>query len=122
MSLLLSGKNTNSRLYRNCLYENDNNNESTSATSGENVNSIISCDSERDSTTDALHKKAMKRLIDVSSPTNESKRVLFHQLVKNEATTKEVIAIAVEMGSSVIDTKITYEQLSINNISNTYIN
>ena len=62
-----------------------------------------------------------ERVIDVLLPTNEPKRVIFHQLLKNEATTKEVISIAVEMGSSVIDTQHVYEQLSISNIYNTYI-
>ena len=47
----------------------------------------------------------MKRLIDVSSPPDNNKKALLHLLVNNEEITREIIEMAVEMGSSVEDTK-----------------
>ena len=47
----------------------------------------------------------IQRLIDVNSPKNESKKLLFKMLVKNEENTKLIIDMALDMGSSVEDTQ-----------------
>ena len=105
------GTNDNSRYYRNRLYENkdvdtlDNIVSTTSTSSLGNQNSVISSETVKTAAIDALRKKVIKRLIDISSPTNHKKQKLFQQLVKNEDNTRIIIEMSVEMGSSVDDTK-----------------
>lgn len=70
-----------------------------------NQNSVISSETVKTAAIDALRKKVIKRLIDISSPTNQKKQNLFQQLVKNEDNTRIIIEMSVEMGSSVDDTK-----------------
>ena len=103
------GKNTNSRYHRNRLHERvlekECDNEVSQITDCSNLKSTISDANERKQRIIALCKKVMMRLIDVSSPPDENKKVLLHKLVINEEVTKEIIELAVEMSSSVEDTK-----------------
>ena len=104
-----SGKNNNSRKYRNRLHHGLNgeqcDNEISTITESSNLKSVISNEDERKHVVNTLRKKVMKRLIDVASPTDDNKKALLHLLVTNDAMTKEIVEMAVEMGSSVEDTK-----------------
>ena len=97
------GKNDNHRWNRNRLYESnkcdDTENAVVSATS------VLTIEAIKDSRAESLRKKVIKRLIDVNSPKNESKKMLFKMLVKNEENTRMIIDMAIDMGSSVEDTK-----------------
>ena len=103
------GKNNNSRKYRNQLHHGLNDsqcdNELSTITESSNLKSVISNEDDRQQVVNALRKKVMKRLIDVASPTDDNKKALLHLLVTNDAMTKEIVEMAVEMGSSVEDTK-----------------
>ena len=104
------GTNNNSRWFRNGLehqtkIEDATNASTITSSSVACLKSVISCDTERKSAVDLLRKKLMKRLIDVSSPTSEMKQNLFRKLIANEANTRTVIEMAIEMESSIDDTK-----------------
>ena len=66
---------------------------------------MVGCDDDQKADVDALRKKVIKRLIDISSPTNEYKKILFQQFVVNKENTRVIIELSVEMGLSVDGTK-----------------
>ena len=104
------GENNNSRWYRNKLYENDICEDITTPTtittlSSANPKSVITCDIERESACESLRKMVIKRLIDVTSPTSEVKKNLFHKLITNDEHIKTIVEMSVEMESNVEDTK-----------------
>ena len=107
------GKNDNSRWNRNRLYQTksedtqDNHNlvSTVLASSACNTDSVLTIEAIKDSPADSLRKKVIQRLIGVNSPKNENKKKLFNMLVKNEDNTKVIIDMALDMGSSVEDTK-----------------
>ena len=107
------GKNDNSRWNRGRLFENkskdtqDNHNlvSTVSASSACNTDSVLTIEASKDSPAESLRKKVIQRLIDVNSPKNANKKKLFNMLVKNEDNTKVIIDMALDMGSSVEDTK-----------------
>ena len=109
-SALPIGTNNNSRWNRGDLYRDtkidDSNNMSTITTSTTaNLKSVIGDDVERDHAVEALRKKVMKRLIDVTSPPCTSKATLFRNLMKKTEQTSTIIEMAIEMESSIDDTK-----------------
>ena len=79
------GKNDNLRWHNNRLYE---------STKEENDNAVVSASSVltiegvKETPAESLRKNVIQRLIDVHSPKNESKKVLFQMLVKNEDNIK----------------------------------
>ena len=105
------GTNNNSRWFRNGLehqtkIEDATNASTITSSSVACLKSVISCDTERKSAVDSLRKKLIKRLIGVSSPTSEMKQNLFWKLIANEGNTRTVIEMAIEMESSIDDTKL----------------
>ena len=74
------GSNTNNRWFRGGLHENNENDDDvnlsmiTAPSMSSNLKSVISNDNERSDAVDCLRKKVIKRLIDVTSPTSESKQ------------------------------------------------
>ena len=46
----------------------------------------------------------MKKLINMSTPANDTKKILFQKMVRNEDGTKMVIDMAIELGYSMDDT------------------
>jgi len=97
------GKNNNSRWNRNRLYEVKSEDPDNAVVS---ASSVLTIEANKENQAESLRKKVIKRLIDVNSPKNENKKLLFKMLVKNEENTKMVIEMAIDMGSSVEDTKI----------------
>jgi len=77
------GTNDNSHWYRNRMYENseealDNLVSTISLSSAASQDSVISGEAQKTSAIDALRKKVIKRLINISSPTSKHKHNLFH--------------------------------------------
>ena len=53
-----------------------------------------------------LKRQVMKRLVDVKlSPTNNDKNIVFRKLVANDEDSQAIVDLAVEMQSSVEETK-----------------
>ena len=104
------GCNTNNRWFRGNLHENNENDDDvnlsmiTAPSMSSNLKSVISNDNERSDAVDCLRKKVIKRLIDVTSPTSESKQKMFKKLAQNQDDTRVVIEMAIEMEASVGDT------------------
>ena len=102
--------NNDSRWYRNNLqyksYAEEDNNLSivTSSSNVSNLKSVISNDNERSNAVDALRKRVIKRLIDVTSPSTESKQNMFRKLARDEEDTRVIVEMAIEMEASVDDT------------------
>ena len=72
--------------------------------------SIVTTDT-TDGKSDNLKKAVMKRLLHVSSPTTANKRKCLQKLISNDFGANTVIDLAVEMGSSIEETK----QMIMNN-------
>ena len=53
-----------------------------------------------------LKKAVMKQLLDIKSPSSTKKRQRFKKLSKNDAGALTVIDLAIEMDSSIEDTKV----------------
>ena len=70
-----------------------------------NIDLVLTLEASKDSLAESLRKKVIQRLIDVNSPKNENKKKLFNMLVKNEENTEMIIDMALDMGSSIEDTK-----------------
>ena len=104
------GDNKNERWYRNKLqhksYAEEDNNISiiTSNTNNSNLKSVISNDIERSNAVDALRKRVIKRLIDVTSPSTIPKQNMFRKLARDQDDTRVIVEMAVEMEASVEDT------------------
>ena len=104
------GDNKNERWYRNNLqhksYVEENNNilVITSNSNTSNLKSVISNDQERSNAFDALRKRVIKRLIDITSPSTESKQNMFRKLARDQDNTRLIVEMAVEMEASVEDT------------------
>ena len=64
-----------------------------------------SSDNSKDKAVDAPRNKIIRQLIDMSTPTNSSKQKLFDNLVSRKDNTKVILEMAIDMGSSVDDTK-----------------
>ena len=104
------GENNNIRWYRNNLYENNISADTMTPTtittlSSANPNSVITCDIERENACEALRKKVIKRLIDVTSPTSEVKQNLFQKRITNDEHIKTIVEMSVEIESNAEDTK-----------------
>ena len=88
--------NNDGRWYRNNLqyksYAEEENNLSivTSNSNVSNLKSVISNDNERSNDVDALRKKVIKRLIDVTSPSTESKQNMFRKLARDQEDTRVI--------------------------------
>ena len=104
------GSNTNHCWFCGGLHDNHENDDDvnfsmiTAPSMSSNLKSVISNNTERSNAVDCLRKKVIKRLIDVTSPTSESKKNMFKKLAQNKDDTRVVIEMAVEMEASVGDT------------------
>ena len=102
--------NNDNRWYRNKLeyksYAEEDNNLSivTSGSNVSNLKSVISNDNERSNAVDALRKRVIRRLIDVTSPSTESKQNMFRKLARDEEDTRVILEMAIEMEACVDDT------------------
>ena len=103
--------NTNSRWYRNDLEKeakivNDSNFSTISSSSIAKIKSVISNDDDHVNVVSYLRRKVMKRLIDILSPTSNTKQIFFCNLISNNENIRTVIEIVIKMESSVDDKKL----------------
>ena len=105
--------NRNNLQYKSYVEEDNNLSIITLNSNNSNLKSVISNDQERSNAVDALGKRVIKRLIDVTSPSTESKQNMFRKLARDQEDTCVIVEMAVEMEASVDDTT----KMLINNCS-----
>ena len=69
------------------------------------MKTVVSFDEDQTVIIDALRKKVTIKLIDISSPNTPQKQQVFDSLVQKKDNTRVILEMALEMGSSVEDTK-----------------
>ena len=70
----------------------------------DDVDASTESDIERSNAVDALRKRVIKRLIDVTSPSTIPKQNMFRKLARDQDDTRVIVEMAVEMEASVEDT------------------
>jgi len=87
--------------FRNRLADNDDiaddNFASTISTnSGTNLKPIMSLEADKNAAIDALRKKVIRKLIDISSPTSPDEQKLFENSVQQKDYTRVILETAIE--------------------------